>query len=438
MIAEYNESAGWEWHWTYDAAGNITYKKEINKETGERADYYYDYDQTWGDLLTFYDGRIFSYDANGNLTDDGIWEYTWQQGRQLATMSNGSTTWTYTYDANGMRIGRSNGTKTYSYLYTNGLLSRMILGDDTLCFAYDAVGAPLTVNYNGTTFYYVTNLQGDVIAILDRTGYPVVQYTYNAWGELLSATGPMLSSLGALNPLLYRGYVYDRETGLYYLQSRYYNPEIGRFISADNYPSTGQGLTGNNMFAYCGNNPVSRADSSGEFFNTVCGALIGGLIAWATHDKRENAGEAFLRGFVTGAIAGAMLDISIVTAGAGAAIAIAAIGGAVAAAIDYGWEQSNKGEEATVGGYITNAVIGAGFNMLFMGAGRVANRAVGNSIVTVGQALVKNTVKSVTSRAGNFMVKKFGMELLNNTISATVQSGFAKVYSLVADQMGVY
>ena len=109
----------------------------------------------------------------------------------------------------------------------------MILDDDTLCFAYDAVGAPLTVNYNGTTFYYVTNLQGDVIAILDRTGYPVVQYTYNAWGELLSATGPMLSSLGALNPLLYRGYVYDRETGLYYVSSRYYDPEIGRFINAD-------------------------------------------------------------------------------------------------------------------------------------------------------------------------------------------------------------
>ena len=168
-----------------------------------------------------------------------------------------------------MRTSRSNGTKTYSYLYTNGLLSRMILGDDTLCFAYDAVGAPLTVNYNGTTFYYVTNLQGDVIAILDRTGYPVVQYTYNAWGELLSATGSMANSLGALNPLLYRGYVYDRETGLYYLQSRYYNPEIGRFINADSYVSTGQGLLGNNMFAYCANNPVIYQDSSGHAIETV-------------------------------------------------------------------------------------------------------------------------------------------------------------------------
>ena len=178
-----------------------------------------------------------------------------------------------------MRTSRSNGTKTYSYLYTNGLLSRMILGDDTLCFAYDAVGAPLTVNYNGTTFYYVTNLQGDVIAILDRNGHAVVEYIYNAWGELLSATGSMANSLGALNPLLYRGYVYDRETGLYYLQSRYYSPEVGRFINADKYVSTGQGILGNNMFAYCNNNPVRNADKSGhawydtlwDWFNTAAG-----------------------------------------------------------------------------------------------------------------------------------------------------------------------
>ena len=125
-------------------------------------------------MLTFYDGRNFAYDANGNLTNDRIWEYTWQQGRQLATMRNGSTTWTYTYDANGMRIGRTNRTKTYSNLYTNGLLSRMILDDDTLCFAYDAVGAPLTVNYNGTTFYYVTIVH----IIIEHLDTPIAVYNF--------------------------------------------------------------------------------------------------------------------------------------------------------------------------------------------------------------------------------------------------------------------
>lgn len=71
------------------------------------------------------------------------------------------------------------------------------------------------------------------------------------------------AAIGALNPLRYRGYVYDTETGLYYLQSRYYDPEIGRFINADAFTSTGQGLLGNNMFAYCGNNPVVYEDDSG-------------------------------------------------------------------------------------------------------------------------------------------------------------------------------
>ena len=106
-------------------------------------------------------------------------------------------------------------------------------------------------------------MQGDIIAILDSSGTPVVQYTYNAWGEILTTTGTLATTLGTHNPLTYRGYVYDWEIGFYYLQSRYYDPTIGRFINADGYASTGQGFVGNNMFAYCGNNPVNRIDSGG-------------------------------------------------------------------------------------------------------------------------------------------------------------------------------
>ena len=114
-----------------------------------------------------------------------------------------------------------------------------------------------------------TNLQGDVVAILNSSGQVVVQYTYDAWGNPLSTTGSLASTIGTLNPIRYRGYVYDTETGLYYLQSRYYDPELGRFINADAFVSTGQGLLGNNMFAYCGNNPVNYVDPSGCFFNKI-------------------------------------------------------------------------------------------------------------------------------------------------------------------------
>ena len=99
--------------------------------------------------------------------------------------------------------------------------------------------------------------------IVNTSGTVVVEYTYDAWGRLLTTTGSMASTLGEINPLRYRGYVYDTETGLYYLQSRYYNPAIGRFINADSYAATGQGLLGNNMFAYCNNSVVNLKDSSG-------------------------------------------------------------------------------------------------------------------------------------------------------------------------------
>ena len=117
------------------------------------------------------------------------------------------------------------------------------------------------------------------MAILNTSGQAVVEYTYDAWGNYRVPTGSMKDTLGQINPLRYRGYVYDRETRLYYLQSRYYDPEIGRFISADALISTGQGILGNNMFAYCGNNPVNYVDPTGNLFWSIVGiAVITGLI----------------------------------------------------------------------------------------------------------------------------------------------------------------
>ncbi len=145
----------------------------------------------------------------------------------------------------------------------------MTVGNDTLYFTYGAIG-PTTVTWNGTTYYYAVNAQGDVMGIFDGSGNCVVTYNWdNAWGYNPEPEGTMANTLGTLNPLRYRSYVYDEETSLYYLQSRYYNPEVGRFISSDIYACTGQGLLGNNMFAYCGNNPTSRDDHGGDFWDTV-------------------------------------------------------------------------------------------------------------------------------------------------------------------------
>ena len=144
-----------------------------------------------------------------------------------------------------------------------------------LDFRYDQSGAPYSLTYTvgstSTVYYYVTNLQGDVMYLVDSSGNQVAAYTYDPFGKVLSSSGTMAE----INPLRYRGYYQDSETGFYYLQSRYYDPAICRFINADSYASTGQGLLDYNMFAYCGNNPVNRADPSGQsWIGWIAAAVI--------------------------------------------------------------------------------------------------------------------------------------------------------------------
>ncbi|MBE5758479.1 MAG: RHS repeat-associated core domain-containing protein [Clostridiales bacterium] len=196
------------------------------------------------------------------MLSDGTWTYTWEQGRQLKTMTNGTTTLSFGYNEDGLRTSKTVGNTTWQYVYNGSNLVYMTDGTNTLYFIGSAA-----VIYNGTTYYYVKNLQGDIVAIADTTGNIVVEYTYDAWGNILTTTGTMATTLGQANPLRYRGYYYDTETELYYLKTRYYSPKIGRFINADVYIDTGVGFSGSNMFAYCGNSPVIFTDSNGMYID---------------------------------------------------------------------------------------------------------------------------------------------------------------------------
>ena len=133
----------------------------------------------------------------------------------------------------------------------------------------------------GAIYYYVTNLQGDVGALLDASGNAVASYAYDPYGKVLSAEGTMAET----NPLRYRGYYYDTESGLYYLQSRYYDPAVCRFVNADNAAviavSPEKANWDKNLFAYCDNDPVNRKDDGGELWNIVIGAAVGGLVGGA-------------------------------------------------------------------------------------------------------------------------------------------------------------
>ena len=161
------------------------------------------------------------------------------------------------------RILESETTTSYSYIYANGkLLWEKVTTNgatETHNFFYDNTGKPYAMQVNGTTYYYVTNLQGDVMGLVDTNGNTVASYTYDPYGKLLTATG----TLADKNPLRYRGYYYDSESGLYYLQSRYYDPATRRFVNADAFASTGQGIIGTNMFAYCNNSPGNSSDPYG-------------------------------------------------------------------------------------------------------------------------------------------------------------------------------
>ena len=138
---------------------------------------------------------------------------------------------------------------------------------ETHNFFYDNTGKPYAMQVNGTTYYYVTNLQGDVMGLVDTSGNTVASYTYDPYGKVLTATG----TLAEKNPLRYRGYYYDSESSLYYLQSRYYDPATRRFVNADAFASTGQGLLGCNMFAYCNNDPGNSIDPYGYGYISIGG-----------------------------------------------------------------------------------------------------------------------------------------------------------------------
>ena len=131
---------------------------------------------------------------------------------------------------------------------------------------YDSDGTLVGFTDNGTAYYYAKDAQGDVTGIIDGSCNTVVTYAYDAWGKLLSTTGSLASTVGAVNPFLYRGYYYDSESGLYYLNSRYYDSQIGRFVSEDGQLNPDTGLAGNNLFAYCNNRPISGVDYDGTRF----------------------------------------------------------------------------------------------------------------------------------------------------------------------------
>ncbi len=256
--------------YSYDSRGNILNKKEYaitidtdgEKVYTEKEDNTYAYDTKWKDKLTSFNGQSISYDASGNPTSYLGHNLTWTMGRQLASFDD----ITYTYDENGMRASKTVNGKTTRYYYDGTRLIKQIINGEQMTFLYDRNNELVGFYYCNQVFLYVKNLQGDITGIISDEGFLVARYVYDDWGNCISVeSGYTFNDIANVNPFRYRGYYYDSDTGLYYLQSRYYDPEVCRFINADDaqYIGTSESEVSYNPFAYCENEPVASIDLIG-------------------------------------------------------------------------------------------------------------------------------------------------------------------------------
>ena len=243
----------------YDNYGNIK-AKGVADENGDiipETKIRYAYDEIWEDMLVAYNGMSISYDAQGNPTKYLGHNLTWEKGRQLKSFGTN----TYTYNANGIRTSKTACChERHEYVLEGSKILKETWYGNSLIPIYDSSDSVCGISFNGISYFFLKNLQGDIIAVTNIDGETVVKYSYNAWGKCkveFDTTG----YIGNINPFRYRGYYFDRETGLYYLNSRYYDPKTGRFINADSpeYVS----IQGGNLFAYCGNCPTKNADYFG-------------------------------------------------------------------------------------------------------------------------------------------------------------------------------
>ena len=268
--------------YTYDAGGNLLkehltiYSSSGAVVTTQDTNYAYT-DTNWKDKLTSYGGKAITYDEIGNPLSYRGMTMTWQNGRQLATLQKGSTAVSYTYDAGSVRATKTVNGEKYTYQYLNGKLIHETRGEKSFHYYYDANGYFTAIKYRLTpdgqdyAYYASHNWRGDVVGLYNGNGELVAKYDYDTWGKVKSVKDANNTNItdqnhvGNLNPFRYRGYYYDKETQLYYLMSRYYDPVTHRFLNADGYFQSGNAILDANMNAYCGNNPVNSFDPSGKW-----------------------------------------------------------------------------------------------------------------------------------------------------------------------------
>lgn len=298
LVSEKNYVINEEHEYQYNSTGNIwadwKYKlDEDGNRTNEDAEVTYsEFDnELWSDQLTSYDGNSIEYDAMGNPTKyiNGE-QFEWCRGRVLSKILDGENTVAeYKYNQKGYRTYKKTSNQEVFYYWTEGQLTREKIYYSKsnrwydLWYLYDASGSVIGYEYSNiddlgvklsNRIYYEKNIQGDVIALLDSRGIEIALYSYDAWGNIIDSTCYEGNEVAyQLNSITYRGYYRDKETGFYYLQSRYYDSEIKRFINADGYENLGKSGSrwAYNLYIYCEGEPVGNTDPNGCSLKSIQG-----------------------------------------------------------------------------------------------------------------------------------------------------------------------
>ena len=420
LIYEENFITGECCAYEYDNAGNIV----LRIDGMECDEYEYVYAPSpFGDRLVSYNGEIISYDSSGRTVVYRGKQITYLQAavNKIASIGNIS----FTYDADGMRRSKTVNGVTHYYTYDGIQLVKEEWGNNVMIFLYDATGSPVGMQYRNSTYaegdwdiyYYEKNLQGDIVAVYNSFGTKLVTYEYDAWGDISYVT---YSNGGAStsvvhNPLRYRGYYYDDDLDLYYLATRYYDPEVCRFITADHpaYLGANGDLVSYNLYAYCSNNPVMFVDPTGHMPEWMKWTVIGTA--------------------AVGLVVATVLTFGV--AGTGAAVVGAAVltGGVVSGGINAADQLHDTGEIdltevaiATLSGETYGLVIGlAGGSGGFAVAGKLAV-ASGASLLNSwnDDATFDETIKSLgisllvsgAAQGAGYLAGRYGPEILSRLI----------------------
>ena len=366
LIREDNPFAGKTYVYTYDLGGNLltkttyAYTQPQTAPTNPLSTVTYGYDSEWHDLLTSYDGSPITYDEIGNPLSYRGSTFVWD-GRQLTQATKGNESMAYVYGVNGMRLQKTYATPTKTVTTSHTTDGAVIYADfeqtvengettnEYRAYFYDESGSPVGFMFHGQNYYFEKTLQGDISRIYDSQGNAVGEYLYDAWGNLLNADS--LTEIAKQNPFRYRGYYFDSETGFYYVSSRYYDPEIGRFLNADDteYLGADGSVLSYNLFAYCMNDPVNRFDVDGNWSMPNWLKVAVGVAAIA-----GLAVATACTGGVAGVILGAALSGAISGGASGAVI------GAIEGGISGGWQGALDGAcSGFMSGTLTGAVSGA-------------------------------------------------------------------------------